>query len=205
MSAHRCLKCPTDKKPDVWSWYPWLPQPGEPKGSRYWVLCESHEEELLKSAFEKAGAALADKPVVNFPEDLLGECRECNRLLRDCGQHAAEKPAAGGACPKCWGPIEANRDLCQQCHDAEAIGTPGEKAGNPWAPNRDYPGKPIADKPASDEVRKERARCAAILDQEGRRAMDSGATELAGVFWSLEAKIKQGDPVDGPEKTRERA
>lgn len=42
----------------------------------------------------------------------------------------------------------------------------------------------------------ERARCAKILDEEGRRAMNSGAKELAGIFWSLEIKIKQGPTLD---------
>jgi len=54
MSDHRCLRCPTDKKPDLWAWYPWLPQPGESEGSQYWVLCGSCEEEILKAAFQNS-------------------------------------------------------------------------------------------------------------------------------------------------------
>jgi len=44
-------------------------------------------------------------------------------------------PQAGGsrgACPKCWGPIEAGRELCRICHDAEALGTSAQGPNCPF-------------------------------------------------------------------------
>lgn len=63
MSAHRCVKCRADKKPEIWSWYSWLPHPGEPEGSQYWVLCAPCEEEILKAAFQNSteGETMASK------------------------------------------------------------------------------------------------------------------------------------------------
>lgn len=54
------------------------------------------------------------------------ECMRCQqiRFLRE------KSNKSSGACPKCWGPIEAGRELCRQCHDAEGIGTPAERRGS---------------------------------------------------------------------------
>lgn len=60
MSSHKCVRCLAGKKPDSWTWYAFLPQPGEETGSQYWVLCEPCEIELLKKAWKLENRDCAD-------------------------------------------------------------------------------------------------------------------------------------------------
>ncbi len=62
MSAHRCIRCQKEEKPDSWMWYKWLPQPGEDEGSEYWVLCDPCDTTLTRAAFEAEVESAAPLP-----------------------------------------------------------------------------------------------------------------------------------------------
>lgn len=68
-------------------------------------------------------------------EDLLGECRECNRLLRDCGQHCcvvcgSNQPHGPGRCVKF---LKAERDRLRTLADAvRAERAAQEAVGKAW-------------------------------------------------------------------------